>query len=42
MTRSAKPENEHAPLCRICEHRHWAREGHNFKKQKPPAKAKRK
>jgi hypothetical protein len=35
-------ENERAPMCKICEHRHWNREPHVFArdKKKPEAKPK--
>lgn len=42
VMRSDKTSNDRAPLCAICGHRHWTREPHNFKKPKPPVKAKRK
>ena len=41
MTRSDKSSNDRAPLCSVCQHRHWLREPHNFKKPKATKEKKR-
>lgn len=41
MSRSDKSENDRAPLCPICETRHWAREPHVFKRAAKPTKRKK-
>jgi hypothetical protein len=41
MSRSDKSSNDRAPMCPICNHRHWIREPHDFKKPKPVKEKKR-
>jgi hypothetical protein len=38
FVKPVKTSNDRAPMCRVCETRHWLREPHAFSK---PAKAKR-
>jgi hypothetical protein len=38
VSRADKSSNDRAPLCPICDTRHWTREPHVFKKKKAVAK----